>query len=105
MLFRSYRKPPSSADQAVMTLFKLTPEDYAAESQVDVWPDNWRAVLFFDALGRGNWNMGPNGPTGLRFEAFREARMAMRVTLAEWPELFESVRVMEAAALDEIYKD
>jgi hypothetical protein len=89
----------------MMKIFGLTMEDYKAENSVDVCPDNWRSVLFFEKLGRGNWNMGPSGPTGLRYEAFREVRQLMKVSKQEWPEIFEAVRVMEQAALDEIYKD
>lgn len=89
----------------MMKFFGLTMADYAAENTVEVYPENWSAVLFFKALGHGNWNMGAGGPTGLRFEAFREARLVLGTTLAEWREMFPKIKVMEEAALDEIYKD
>jgi len=89
-----------------MNFLGLTPEDYVEENApVNVWPDNWSAVLFFEALGKGNWNMGPNGATGIRYEAFREVRIATGVRSADWPNLFDSIRVMEQAALNEIHKD
>jgi Phage related hypothetical protein (DUF1799) len=88
-----------------MSFLGLTPQDYDAENTVEVWPDNWRAVLFAIELGNGSWNMGPGGPVGFRPETFREARMALRVTAAEWPALLSDVRVIENAALDEIHKD
>lgn len=89
----------------MMEFFGLKPEDYAAENTVEVWPDNVQAVLFFKALGAGSWNMGPNGPTGLRYEAFRETRLALGIRAADWPELFQDIRVMEGAALQEIHDD
>lgn len=89
----------------MMQFFGLTADDYAAENTVDVWPDNWPAVLFFEALGNGSWNMGPNGPTGMRYEAFREVRIARGVRAADWPALFQDLRVLEQAALEEIHKE
>jgi hypothetical protein len=89
-----------------MKFFGLSPDDYPEFTRnADVWPENWRAVLFFEALGFGNWNMGPNGPTGLRYEAFKEVRLAQGISGKDWPELFESIRILESAALDEMHKD
>jgi len=100
-----YKKPPSDEDLKMMKVFGLTMDDYEDEHSVDVWPDNWRAVCFFEMLDQGNWNMGPGGPTGIRYEAFKEVRDIMKVTKKEWPEIFEAVRIMQRAALDEIYKE
>ncbi len=88
----------------MMAFFNLTEADYP-EADIAVCSDNWPAVMFFAALGQGSWNMGSSGPTGLRFETFREVRLARGVRMAEWPDLFTQIRVMEQAALEEIYKD
>lgn len=89
-----------------MKFFGLTPADYPEwNTDVDVWPDNWRAVTFFQTLGAGAWNMGPRGPVGLRPEAFREARLALRITAAEWPQVLADLHVIEDGALAEIHKD
>ena len=88
-----------------MQFFGLSPADYAAERTCEVWPDNWRAVTVFMALGDGSWNMGPSGPTGLRNECFRELRFSLGIKAAEWHELFADIRVMEQAALDAIHKE
>jgi hypothetical protein len=88
-----------------MKFLGLTPEDYAAQNSVEVWPDNWPAVQFVVALGNGSWNMGPNGPVGFRPEAFREIRLAQRVRAADWPALLADIRAIEEGALDEIHKD
>jgi hypothetical protein len=90
----------------MMEFFGLTEDDYPEFTRsCDVWPENWRAVRFFEALGFGSWCMGPNGPTGLRYETFKEVRLALGVSETEWPEIFDSVRVLESAALDEMHKD
>lgn len=91
----------------MMEFFGLRPEDYPEKykSSVDVWPENWLAVVFFEALGIGSWNMGPGGPVGLRYETFKEVRMAQGIADNEWPELFKSVRILESAALSEMHRD
>jgi len=88
-----------------MEFLGLTLEDYAEQNSCEVWPDNWPALMFFQALGYGSWNMGPNGPVGLRPESFREVRRALRVPAADWPEIHEALLIMQDAALEEIYKD
>jgi hypothetical protein len=100
-----YKKPPSKKDRAMMKFLGLTPDDYAEQNCVEVWPDNWPAVMFFQALGNGAWNMGAGGPIGLRPEAFREIRLAQRIRAADWPALLADIRVLEDGALDEIHKD
>jgi hypothetical protein len=87
-----------------MRFFGLSLADYR-EDDVLVWPENWRAVQFFIALGRGAWNMGQRGPTGLRPESFREARFTLGVKAAQWPALHADLRVIEQAYLDKIYED
>lgn len=70
---------------------------------IHVWPDCWRSVLFFNALGMGCWAVAPNGkPFGLRYETFREVRLAQRITAEEWPQVFDDLQVMERAALQEM---
>ena len=64
---------------------------------MEVWPDNWQAVAVFEWLG-SQWNVGPGGPVGLRYEAFREARMRFRVPAVDWPDLCDAIQIMEAEA-------
>lgn len=89
----------------MMSFLGLTPDDYAQENTVLLWPDNEPAVRFVIELGNGSWNMGPNGPVGFRPEAFREARLALRVKASEWSALRADVRVIEDAALEAIHKE
>lgn len=88
-----------------MADFGLTPADFLADD-VDVWPDCWRAVTFFGALGAGSWSLHPRGhPVGIRPEAFTEIKAAFGVTADEWPDLLSDVRVMERAALEQMRSD
>lgn len=88
-----------------MKMWGLTMEDYHRDNTVEVCEENWLAVQFMQALGFGSWNMGMGGPTGLRYETFREVRLALGIKMSQWPQLFEDIRIMERAALQELHKD
>ncbi|MEY2654570.1 MAG: hypothetical protein RLZZ524_1598 [Pseudomonadota bacterium] len=70
------------------------PEDAA----FDVWPENWRAVQVFASLGT-QWTVGMAGSTGLRYEALPFVFEMQGVDRAQWPELFDQIRVCEVEAL------
>lgn len=76
----------------------LAPEDFV-EEVFEVWPDNWAVVQFFASIGPGAWNIGPSGAVGIRPEAFRELRLAMGVSLKDWPPMYRDICVMEQAAV------
>lgn len=80
----------------------LRPQDYASEG-VEVWPDNWLAALTFADLST-QWRMGHAGPIGLDYAAIPAVLQLRRTPRAEWPELFSDLRIMEAAALEEMRK-
>lgn len=44
--------------------------------------------------------MGSAGPVGIRPEAFREVRLALGITAAQWRDIYPDVRVLEDAALE-----
>lgn len=66
---------------------------------VDVWPDNEQAVEVFEDM-RTQWNVGFNGPLGLRYEALAFVCDARGVAATERGDLLTSIRVMESAALE-----
>lgn len=74
------------------------PEDFPTVV-VEVWPENWLPLQVFCAM-RTQWNEGFNGRTGFRYEALREIRFAYGIKSADWPDVFDAIRVMEAAALE-----
>jgi hypothetical protein len=82
-----------------MALWGVTPEDFQDEA-VEVWPDNWPAVDFFAAIGPGAWSLNSGGPVGIRPEAFREIRLALGITAAQWRDIYPDVRVLEDAAVE-----
>jgi hypothetical protein len=75
----------------------------AAEKEVvEVWPDAWRSWVVFMTMGT-QWNVGPGGRTGLRYESLYPLLDRMHLTDDEWQSLFDDVQLMERAALAAMY--
>ena len=87
-----------------MQMFGLTEEDYAEESAVEVWPDNWDAVLLFHRLG-SQWLVGPGGPYGLNYMVLYHMMDRMSLTPERYDELEEEIQILEAAAVEEMRKE
>lgn len=65
-----------------------------------MWPDNWAAVMVFDAMAT-QWRVGGMGAaTGLDYGVLPTVMRLAGVPPAERSELFESIRILEAAALE-----
>ena len=79
----------------------LTREDVAATEVVDIWPDNFESVcLFTDLLTQ--WRVGVNGLTGLDYTAVVSLFHLRRVRGERRAEIFDDLRVMEAAVLNKV---
>lgn len=61
-----------------------------------IWPDNWKTLELFIAMGT-QWRAGMGGPTGLDYTALPVVAKAMRIKLTR--ERFDGIRVMEGEAL------
>jgi hypothetical protein len=66
-----------------------------------VWPENWPAVTTFGALCT-QWRVGNSGPIGLDYNAIPTVLRLKTVPRKDWDDVFECIRVMEAAALEKI---
>lgn len=84
--------------------FGFTAADFDAENSVEIWPDNYTAVMAFVALGT-QWRDGMNGATGLDYSAIPFVLRMRGVPRDEWPEVFEQIRIMEHEALIEMHKE
>jgi len=85
-----------SADEAAA--FGLT-VDEAGGPDVIVWPDNLPAVNCFIQLGT-QWRVGMAGATGLDYAAVPFVMRTAGIPRAEWHDVFDSIRTLEAAALE-----
>ena len=72
--------------------------DVAAQETAEIWPDNWDSVTTFADLAT-QWRSGFAGPTGLDYGVILGVLRLRRVPRAQWAQLFDDVRVMEAEAL------
>lgn len=81
----------------------FTEADMAAPP-VDVWPDNMDAVKVFAAMGT-QWRTRRSGVTGLDYAVLPIVLRLTGVPRADWPAVFDDLRVMEDAALTSMHKD
>lgn len=80
----------------------MTAEELAPPP-VEVWPCNWPAVQAFVRL-LTQWQMGPSGPVGLRYESIGPVLSAMRLPTDDLT-LLDDIRTMEHAALQKMARD
>lgn len=80
-----------------MAIFGLSDDDFPADDFL-VWPDNWKAVTNFSCL-QTQWRMGMSGPIGLDYNTLPTVFRMTGLPETEWSEMFQSIRVMESAAL------
>lgn len=91
--------PPSDADLRSLGLVR-SDLDVAA---IELWPEVDLAVEVFDKM-RTQWRVGANGATGLDYSVLPFVLRMVRVPRSGWPDVFDDLRVIENASLDEIHK-
>jgi hypothetical protein len=69
-----------------------------ADAVFRVWPEHWEAFRLFVAMST-QWNVGMNGPTGLRYESIPTVLRLRAIPRADWLLIFEQMRTMESEAL------
>lgn len=71
---------------------------------MEIWPDTRPAFELFSVL-RTQWRVGTSGPTGLDYNVLYRKMDRMELTPDEYDQLEGDITVMEAAALEEIYRE
>lgn len=69
-----------------------------------MWPENWPAFELFMAC-KTQWRTGMSGATGLDYLPVFSLLDRRGFTGDEWGQVFEDIRVMEAAALNALHDD
>lgn len=69
-----------------------------------MFPDNLDAVNVFIAM-QTQWRVGMAGATGLDYAALPVVLRCSGVERKNWAHVFDGLRAMEEAALDEMHKD
>jgi len=70
------------------------------DTSQSVFPENWLPLNVFLDL-QTQWRVGMKGPLGLDYQAVKAALELMQIAVKEWPDLFQDIRILEAAWLDE----
>jgi hypothetical protein len=94
-----YWKTPAASE---LTAWKLKPSDFP-EPCVEVWEENWDVIHLFK-LYNNQWRMGPAGPVGLDFGVIHHALDRKGVTGDAYDDFIYDMRILEEAALTELYK-
>jgi len=72
---------------------------------VALWPENWPAWLLFSEM-RGQWRTAPmGGALALDYTPLFLRMQRLGLTDPEWEELYQDVRALEAAALEQMKKN
>lgn len=74
------------------------PEDFLDDSELEIWPENWEAVLIFSRMGT-QWRVGMGGATGLDYTLLPLLCESYRVKRKQYPEILDKIQVMERHAL------
>lgn len=72
-----------------------------AQQEVGVWPENWPVWELFCEVD-GQWRVGINGPTALDYTPLFLRMDRLGLTDDAWNQLFADLRVLEAAALQQM---
>lgn len=70
-------------------------------ADVEVYPDNWPVVRLFADMST-QWRVGMSGLVGLDYAALPVVMDLRGVAAADRGEVFDGLRVMESAALEEL---
>lgn len=71
---------------------------------VALLPENRLPFEVFCAMDT-QWRVGAGGASGLDYGALPTVLRLLGIKRAEWSEVWDAVRVMERAALEEMHKD
>lgn len=89
--------------QDALAAFGLKLDTPAPDINIEVWPDNWQTLTIFADMA-SQWNVGMSGVIGLRYEALPLVLKLHQVKHKHQQEVFNGLRVMERAAVQEINK-
>ena len=79
------------------------PEDFEGD-ELEVWPENWAAIEFFSQLGT-QWIVSAGGRTGMNYLTVYAMLDRSGLSKEEAAQMFNDLRVMEYAALEEMNKE
>lgn len=94
---RALYEGDATPDHEAIAALGLKLEDEAPQ-HIECWPDNWQPLQVFAALGT-QWNVGPSGVIGLRYEAIAGTLQEFGVKKKARAAMRQSLRIMEDEVL------
>jgi hypothetical protein len=92
----------SPINDEALAAFGLVQVGEEPDRHFGVWPENWKTVEVFGAMGT-QWNaVGMGGVVGLRYESLPAVMRYCAVPPADRAHVFHGLRTMERAALEVI---
>lgn len=83
----------------------MSPEDFAnQDAPLGLWPENLLPFTVFLSCST-QWRMGFGGPTGLDYTVLPTVLRLRGIPRADWPDLFDDLRTLEAEALAVMHAD
>lgn len=89
-----YAPPP---DPTELAAWGMTAADY--EQTVEVWPENWPAVMLFDRVGT-QWRSNGFDLCGLDYAALYPLLDRMNLDPVAWDDMLSDIQALESAALE-----
>jgi hypothetical protein len=71
---------------------------------LEVWPENWRVVEMFGSLAT-QWRTSFTGLIGLDYNVLFRVMDEEGIKGEEWQDFFSDIRVLEAAALEQMARN
>lgn len=93
---------PGPSDEELKAV-GLEREDVEDTSILEVWPENWLPKEVFSETG-SQWRVGAAGPTGLDYNVLYKNLDLRRLKRKTYQDVFQAVRILEAAALKQMTK-
>ena len=91
-------------DDAELAALGLRRSDFEAETNIEIWPDNFLSVQIFEALGT-QWRVGNSGAVGIDYNVLPFTFKMYEIPRIQWPDIFQCVRIMESEALRAMRED
>lgn len=93
--------PNDQVTEALAAVGLKATEPVTVEQDFVLWPENLPVFKLWCSV-QTQWQIGWNGKSGLKYEGVEACMRMQRIPHAHRPELFEGLRVMEVATLNEL---
>lgn len=94
---------PGATDEELAAV-GMTRADVEDNTPTEIWPENLQPYEVFSRM-RSQWHTGMGGPTGLNYQSLEVIMRRNHIPDEDYDDVFDSVQVMEYAALKKMSDD